>query len=127
MDWFATDPVLRAFMIGAGTFLVVLTTLWGMLRNAEGLGRSGLLALASVPAGLMCGGVLALAGLVGLLHPWSPLAAAASGLAPLGLMVLVGIVAPAIRERTGGPADPELPPPPLPDAPGRLPPPEETP
>lgn len=101
--------------------------LWPLLRGGHGLGPRGVLALAAVPAGLLTSGGLAVAGLLGLLHPWPPLAASAAGLAPLGLMVLVGGGVPAIRARTGGPVGPPLPPPPLPHRPGRLSPPEDTP
>lgn len=121
MDWFATAPAARALLVGFGGFLVVLLGLWPLLRGAEGLDRSATLALASVPAGLLSAGLLAIAGLVGLLHPWPPLPAAASGLGPVGLMLVVGLGIPAIRERFGGPPTPDLPPPPLPDKPGRLP------
>jgi hypothetical protein len=127
VDWFALAPAARAALLGVGGFLVVLGGLWPMLRGADGLDRGGVLALASVPAGLLSAGLLALAGLIGLLHPWPPLAAAATGLGPIALMLLVGLGLPAIRARMGGPADPALPAPPLPERPGRLPPPEETP
>lgn len=127
MDWFGSPPAARAVVLGVGGFVAVLGALWPLLRGADGLDRSGVLALASVPAGLLSAGILALAGLIGLLHPWPPLAAAATGLGPIALMLLVGLGLPAIRARLGGPADPELPPPPLPETPGRLPPPEETP
>jgi len=125
LDWFSTPPAVRACLIGVGAFVAVLLGLWPLLRGAEGLERSGVLALASVPAGLMSAGLLSLAGLLGLLHPWAPLPAAASGLGPVVLMLVVGLGIPAIRERVGGPPSPHLPPPPLPDRPGRLPPPED--
>lgn len=127
MDWFSSPPALRAVLIGAATFLVVAGGLWPLLRGARGLERNGVLALASVPAGLLSAGSLMLAGLVGLLHPWPPLAAATTGLGPVVVMLLVALGLPAIRVRLGGAADPPLPPPPLPEHPGRLPPPEKTP
>jgi hypothetical protein len=127
MDWFSSPPALRAVLIAAGVFLAVLGGLWPLLRGAPGLARSGVVALGSVPAGLLSAGLLGLAGLVGLLHPWPPLLAAATGLGPIALMLLVGVGLPAIRARMGGPADPTLPPPPLPATPGRLPPPGRVP
>jgi len=125
VDWFATAPASRALLIGVGGFLAILLGLWPLLRGADGLDRRAVLALASVPAGLLSAGLLALSGLVGLLHPWPPLPAAACGLGPVALLLVVGLGIPTIRERLGGSPAHQLPPPPLPDKPGRLPPSEE--
>ncbi|MEC7949648.1 MAG: hypothetical protein VX265_18920, partial [Myxococcota bacterium] len=111
----------RAALIATTTFALVLGGLLPLFRSTAGLERTRALGLASVPAGLLCAGGLALAGLLGVLHPWPPLPAAASGLAPIAAMLLVGFGVPAIRSRRDGAEAPRLPPLPLPDKPGRLP------
>lgn len=117
MDWFALAPALRALLLALGTLGLVGGPLVLLMRGRDDLPWDARLALAAVPAGLAASGVLGLGGLAGALHPWSPLAAAATGLVPVSLMVLVAWVGPAIRARP----EVALPPPPLPDEPGRLP------
>ncbi len=118
MDWFGTPPLLRALGLAFGALLVVSGGLAGLLRSRDAWPWDARLARATVPRGHAASGGVGLAGLARALHPWSPLLGAATGLAPVALMVLVAWGVPAIRARP----EVALPPPPLPEVPGRLPP-----